>query len=452
MRLTIFHTNDTHGVLVAERNEYCFDVGGVSIRSAMLKEFRREYANNPHHHVMVLDGGDILESDILSHFYHGEPDVLAMNAMGYNAMTLGNHDFGYKIEALQTLQKLADFPFLSCNLTWTETGEPFCEPYIIREYDGRKIAILGATSHTVMWNIHRDDRGRIQYEDATTAVSRYVKELCAKSVDYLIFLSHLGIEEDRNIAANIEGIDLIIGAHSHTLFEEPEYVNNCPIVHAGRYSQTMGRVDLYFPEIGSASKPELQYRAMEMGDSEMGKLIEPYYTKLMAKVDQPLSELPEEIHTRNKCMGPAPLNQMVLQLILEETGADVAVATAVSVRGSLGPGMVLLKDLYDIMPFDNYVTTLQVTGRDIRALLHYNQTKIDSPFYLQIRGIELTNQEQTDGTIAGIPIDDDKTYKMVTDNFMAAGGGRDEVLENIQGAEPTSTLIRSVLESYLRRR
>ncbi len=423
--LTILHTNDTHGKLEAQRRWGLFDVGGAAFRASMIREIRAQCATSGTP-VLLLDGGDILECDPMSHFFRGEPDILAMNLMGYDAMAIGNHDLGFSLVALERLRELARFPLLSCNLRYRESGRLIGRPRLVKEYPGLKVGITAATSWTVTLNVHGDDAEKILYEDPVEPVRREVEALRAEGCGLVVFLSHLGVVEDRALAAAVPGIDLVVGSHSHTLMREAEEVGATRVVQAGRYSEHMGRVDLT-AEGGAVTA--FAYRLVDIGDREVGELVKSYHERLARHVDVPIGHLDRRFGSENKYERPAPLNQLMLELIRARSGADLAMATSISVGGSLGPGWVRVRDLYDCMPFDNSLTLVRLSGADLKRFLAYRATTVNTMYHTQVNGVAFGEApDGADATIGGAPIDDRRLYTIATDNYLASGGGKDDIL------------------------
>jgi len=446
MKLTILHTNDTHGKLRSERRYGSVDIGGASFRSTLINEKRNINSETPNHYTILIDLGDILEGDPISHFFKGEPDIVAMNHMGYDMAVIGNHDFGFSIDSFEKMAELAEFPFLSCNLKYSHNQKYIGLPYIIKKIGGISIGFIGVTSSTVKLNTFNGDQDKIIFEDPLEKVEKYMGRLRNEGVDSIIILSHLGIEEDRELAQKIDGVDFIIGSHSHTWMERAEYINGIPIVQAGAYSKSMGRSDITFKD-GKFSS--LNYRLIDIGDNSLGKKLFKYYEELNRYMNHVVGTLDREYNTDEKNRKPASLNQLMLQLTLDITGADVAMATSVSVLGKIGPGEVTRREIYDSLPFDNYVTTLKVTGRQLKEILKSRREHLGTNFYTQVRGIRFTDENETDGFIGGKRIEDEKLYTIVTDNYLASGGGKDGILDKIDKKMVTNIISRDLLIEFI---
>ncbi|HOT77770.1 MAG TPA: metallophosphatase, partial [Candidatus Wallbacteria bacterium] len=244
VHLTILHTNDTHGFLTAFDTEKAYNAGGAPGRAALINEIRQSNAEaGENRFTMLLDGGDILENNAMSNFFKGEADIEFMNLVKYDAMSFGNHEFGFGMDNFMALSKKAAFPVLCANVLDAKTKEYLFKPYIVKEIGGIKIAIFGLTSHTLFYNSSASDLARIEFVDKDAAYARILPEMKEKA-DYIIFLSHLGIEEDREFAKKHPEINIIIGSHSHTFLEKPEKIGDIHIFQAGKYGECLGRINL----------------------------------------------------------------------------------------------------------------------------------------------------------------------------------------------------------------
>ena len=254
-RLTILHTNDVHSRLVAfpmdgGRNQ---GLGGVAARSALVKKIRQETE-----HVLLLDAGDIFQGTPYFNLYKGEPEVKAMSLMGYDACTMGNHDFDAGMENFATRMKTAGFPFLLCNYDVHNTPLEYgCQQYKIVRKGKLKIGITGVgieLSGLVPDTLYGNTRylNPVQKLNETAEILKN-REHC----DMIICLSHLGYSykenkiSDRLLAAETDYVDLIIGGHTHTFMEKPEIIKNkkgsdVVINQVGWAGIQLGRLDFEF--------------------------------------------------------------------------------------------------------------------------------------------------------------------------------------------------------------
>jgi 5'-nucleotidase len=228
---TILHTNDTHSRMEPfpmDGSKYQ-GLGGVAARSEMIHSVRQQEA-----HVLLLDAGDVFQGTPYFNMYKGEPEMKAMQRMGYDAMTLGNHDFDGGIENLASQLVHINFPVIVCNYDFTGTAmEHKTIPYHIINKGGLKIGITGVGIQLEGLVSEELSRG-VRYYDPVQKVNEYASVLKSKGCDLVICLSHLGYEykntpekiSDVKLAADSDAIDLIIGGHTHTFLDSPVTVIN----------------------------------------------------------------------------------------------------------------------------------------------------------------------------------------------------------------------------------
>ncbi len=255
--LTLCHTNDTHSCvepinpLFADKRQA--NKGGYLRRLAWLDRQRETTPD-----LLLLDAGDFSQGSLYYTLYKGEVEVTLMNAMRYDAATIGNHEFDYGVENLARLCRLARFPIVCSNYHFEGTPcEGLVKPYIIKERAGKRIAIIGV-SPKLDGLVAASTYTGVTYEDPVTAVTRSVKEVEAQGVDLVILLSHLGWEDtnadidDQRLIPQIRGIDYVVGGHSHTLFDAPRRVtdkdgNSIPVCQMGKNGQWVETVQIAVP-------------------------------------------------------------------------------------------------------------------------------------------------------------------------------------------------------------
>jgi 5'-nucleotidase len=256
-RLTILHTNDTHSRIEpfpADDSRYA-NLGGAARRATLIKQIRRESSN-----VLLLDAGDTFQGTPYFNFFKGELDFKLMTAMGYDASTIGNHDFDAGLDGLMKVLPLAKFPFITANYDFSRTIlKGTFAPYKIITKGGIRIGIFGlgvALKGLVAPSLTAGTR----YIPPVPVAREMVEELRQKKCHLVICLSHRGYRSDQSLAREVSGIDLIIGGHSHTFMKHPDRIINpegfSTLIHqVGFAGIRLGRIDLTF----SDAKPDFAF-------------------------------------------------------------------------------------------------------------------------------------------------------------------------------------------------
>lgn len=453
-KLTILHTNDHHGHFM----KFNQDVGGLAAQSTIVNVVRAEVTSNKEApgYVMVLSAGDINtgvpESDLLE----AEPDIQLMNMIGYDVMALGNHEFDNPRNVLTDQIGWAKFPFICANAVKKDSGKPIVEPYIIKEYDGLKVAVLGLITDQVPILVLPDNVADLTFKNPIDVAKEMVPKLKAEA-DIVVVLSHLGFYKDGGeeigdieLAKAVPEIDVIVGGHSHTKLAAPEIVGNTIIVQTGGYSEQVGRLDLVVDSeankvISNAGKlisvngkkpvklgDKTYYVFAEQGymeDAEVLKATEPYKTKATDLLAQPIGEAAVELVGKREEVRSKETNlgNLITDAMRAKTGAEIAFQNGGGIRASIPAGPIAYRDVLTVQPFGNTMVTLDMTGEQIMQVLDVAAAvKPGAGAFLHVSGLKWTLNRKTgkaENVMVGeAPLDLKKTYKVVTNNFMAAGG------------------------------
>jgi 2',3'-cyclic-nucleotide 2'-phosphodiesterase (5'-nucleotidase family) len=344
--IVILHTNDVHGHLDAQ------GANGGSAYIASIVDNERE--NNPGR-VLLLDAGDIVDGDPIGDLFFGRSVIEVMNAMGYNAMTVGNHDLGHygdyggnfnygmisiENDFLMDLKGIAKFPMLAANvqLTNLDDSKQFA-PYVIENIDKVKIGIIGVTTNVYTYP-------NVTVTDPETAVKKYVNEI-ESQVDIIIALTHIGESSDVSLASHVGNINIIIGGHSHTVMSTPVTVGETEIVQAGSYSNYVGRIELdinaenhenyaFYYKLISVTHPPL---SENQGIAEM---VENYNSIISPIVDVNIG------YTQN-ALSSVDTGKELAESFKENLGADVGYTA--DIRGGIPAGPITIRQIYSVEPY-----------------------------------------------------------------------------------------------------
>lgn len=244
--IIILQTSDVHSRIepINQKGDRNYDEGGFVRRAAFLDQFRKEHKN-----VLLFDCGDISQGTPYYNMFRGEVEVKLMNEMGYNAMTIGNHEFDFDLDNMALLFKMAKFPVVCSNYNLDATVlKDLVKPYVILKRFGLKIGVfgLGAKPEGL---IQANKCVGVVYEDPIEVSNKVAALLKEKGCDLVVCLSHLGIQMDRELVAKTRNIDVILGGHSHTFMKGPENYQNVdgkevPVMHTGKSGVRVGRLNL----------------------------------------------------------------------------------------------------------------------------------------------------------------------------------------------------------------
>jgi 5'-nucleotidase len=251
-RITLLHTNDTHSRIepFPEGSGKNSGKGGIARRATLVKAIRKATPN-----VLLLDAGDVFQGTPYFNEYKGHLDYKLMTMCGYDAATLGNHDFDNGVEGLLSAMTEAKFPFVNCN--YDMKGAPLLaarmQPYLVREFPGVKVGITGIGVDFKGLVSGRNHQG-VEWNDPRQSLKPVIAKLRdVEKVDLVVCLSHLGYDlqgtglDDLTLAEEVSGIDVIIGGHSHTFLEAPVKVANAggetEIFQVGFAGINLGRMD-----------------------------------------------------------------------------------------------------------------------------------------------------------------------------------------------------------------
>ena len=253
-KLFLVHTSDTHSCVEPVSPNFSDSAqankGGYLRRVVLLEEMRQEHPNN----MLLLDCGDFSQGSVYYNLYKGEVEIMLMNLMHYDACTIGNHEFDFGLENLARLIQMAAFPFVCCNYDFTGTPcEGLVKPYIIINRAGVRVGVFGVCPQPKGLVTEKNYEGMRYIRPAQAAQPVIDRLRSEEHCDMVVCLSHLGWGDapdmDPDFIANTTGLDVLLGGHSHTYFERPQYLHDrvgheVLVDHQGKNARFLGTVEV----------------------------------------------------------------------------------------------------------------------------------------------------------------------------------------------------------------
>lgn len=389
--VTILHTNDFHGRhaafevaagdATAQTGDYGRDhiefdrsgrIGGFPALATAIAERRRALGPD---NVLLVDGGDTFSDDLLGNLTKGEAMIRLMNAVGYQFMALGNHDFDYGFERTRELASIARFPMRGANIVERATGAAvFGDPTLVTTIGGVKIGLLALGYHNTHLTGDRDNVRALEFTNGIETALRLVPEL-RRRADVIVVVSHQGTKVDRKLLQEVQGIDLVVGAHSHDLISPPERVGAGWLVQAMSDGTMLGEVTLSVRDgkvTGVTGSVHALWADRISVDPEAAALVATLRAPHRAELETVLATAADRIGRQYK--SESPFDKLVGRILRDETGADVAFLPGVGYGVSLVPGPITREGLATLLPHPSKIATLTLTGAQIREVLEQSAT------------------------------------------------------------------------------
>ncbi|MCZ7464242.1 5'-nucleotidase C-terminal domain-containing protein [Rhizobium rhizogenes] len=464
-KLNILHINDLHSRIEAinkfdstcsaaetEKNE-CF--GGIARVKSAIDARRGELGSNAN--LLVLDAGDQFQGSLFYTQYKSGPVAEFMNGIGFDAMAIGNHEFDDGPEELLKFINALKFPIISGN-TKAATDSILADKYkgyVIKDLGGQKVAVVSVLATDT--NETSSPGDKISFEDEVTYLKGAVKEIQDQGVNKIVLLSHVGYVKDQEIARAVDGIDVIVGGHSHTLLSStdpkaagayPTLVKNpsgidVPIVTAYAYSKYLGDLTVTFDDNGVVKSAE---GAPKLLDASVTP--DEGFTKRVTELAGPLEEMKKkeigsseapidgsrEVCRAKECTMGNLVSDALLDRVKDQ-GITIAIQNGGGLRASIDAGTVTMGEVLTVLPFQNSIATFQLKGSDVVAALENGAGQIEEGAgrFAQVAGLKysfdrskpagsrVVSVEVKEGS-GFVPLDPDKTYGVVSNNYMRSGG------------------------------
>lgn len=483
--IQLFETGDIHGSLFPESILLGEDTGGSTARVASVVRSARESLGDDH--VLLMDAGDLLQGQPLTYYYNVVDTLSAhavaemYNYLGYEVMTVGNHDIETGHGVYDRFVGQVDFPVLGANVVDTSSGKPYFEPYTVIKKGGKKIAILGLSMPTLTDNLPPHLWSGMEFRDQLETARRYLPELLEQDPDLVICLMHSGPGKKegapRPMAANVgydiakelPEVDIIFCAHDHraALDSIPREAGGYTyILDAGCDGKLLSHCQVTLGRSGSDKRvvrvtPELIDLSAYEPDREFMEKFAPVEQTVRDYASKPVGRLTAPMDSRSVFFRPAPFTDLIHQLQLELFPEAEVSLTAPLVENLLIPaGEIRVADLFNLYKYENFAYLMRLRGSELKAHLEESYDRIirtmespDEPLYKiddSKRGgpylplesvsfnfdtasgisylVDVTRPSGDRITITGVgresrPFDPDEEYLVVMSSYRAQGGG-----------------------------
>lgn len=492
-QLRILHVNDVHARYdqITATGGFCTPkdeaekkcIGGAARLQTKLKELRGDNA-------LFLDAGDQFQGTLFyTQYKHGAVQTV-LGMLNPDAQTLGNHEFDDGPAGLRPYLDAVSWPVLSAN---TDTSrEPRLKdrykPYTIVVKNGQRIGIVGLT--TADTPITSSPGPTVAFRSEAQALTRAVAALRARNVDKIVALTHIGYSEDQALAAQIDGVDVYVGGHSHTFLETgndkaagpyPTVVktpSGAPalVVQAGSYGTHLGMLDVTFDSAGVVTAWEGKPVALSNDvalDAAVADKVSQLNVPLTQLRRQPVGEARVElVGTSDACrFGECNLGNLIADAMLWATrgqGTQVAIQNGGGIRSGIPAGQVTMGNVIEVLPFSNTLATFDVTGADLLASLEsgvsraHDKTTSGTGRFPQVAGLRyafdpakpegarISSVEIRDAGGAYRLVDPSATYKAVTNNFVRTGGDGYGLFAKAKNAYDYGPNLETVVSEYIR--
>lgn len=427
-RITLLQVNDVYQFAPVDRGTR----GGLGRVMTLKKQIQKE---SPH--TLFLFAGDTISPSVESITYKGAQMIESWNTAGLDYATFGNHEFDFGPEVLRERMRESRFPWVAANVIDTKTGKPFggAESFVIREFDGIKIGIIGLVlPETKTTSRPGPD---VDFLSPCETARKVIPDIHARGAKVVIALTHLSMREDKEVA-RCSDVDVIIGGHEHTLQESA--AGGAPIFKMTAEARELGRIDLNI----SKTTGELESIDWEVipvtGETKEDQAFAAIYRKyegILKGLSQTVgrSRVALDARSAENRTRETNVGNLVAEAFRRGTGADVALMNGGSIRAEtiISPGALTKRDLLSILPFKNKVVKLEVTGATLHAALEHGVSTsaedAEPGRFLQVAGLRFTfdgsrppGSRVVDVTVNGQPLDENRKYSLATTNFLTDGG------------------------------
>ncbi len=429
VRLTILQINDVYEITPVEKGKK----GGL----ARVATLRDRIAKETPHTVFVLPG-DFLSPSTMSSMFQGSQMVATLNAAGLDLATFGNHEFDFGAETTRERMRESRFTWVSANVFDPASGLPFggALPFVLREYGGVRVAFFGLVTP----DTQTLSKGAVnlKFLDPIRAAKEVVARARRAKADLIVALTHQDMADDKQLAAAVPQIDLILGGHEHVPLDAK--VGRTLILKTGSDAVSVGRIDVTVIAGRSGRRVESKWELIPVTDEipekpEVAAIVKQYEGHMAGQLDVIVGATSVPLDTRNDVVRTqeSAVGNLIADLVRAAVQADVSLINGGGIRGNsvLAAGPLRRRDVLTILPFANKVVKVDVTGEVLRAAVENGLSQVERTAgrFPQVSGIRFVfDPKRAAGsrlvslTVGGRPLEPQARYTLATFDFVLGGG------------------------------
>ena len=500
VHVVVLGTTDQHGNLFPV--DYYTDKPdnrGLAKLATLIRQVRKENKN-----VLLIDSGDTIQGTPLEYYHNkknnapADPMMLAMNALAYDAMTVGNHEYNFGLPVLEKARSEAKFPWLSANTYNKGTNQTHYTPYIVKDDAGVRVAVLGLTTPGIPNWENAPNYAGLEFREPVSEAQQWVPILRRKEhADVVVIAMHMGLEEDLRsgeinpgqvtnenraiaIAKQVPGVDLIFMGHTHK--DVPSVViNGVQLIQANFWGRHLARVDLYLENAGmgwrvyARAARTIAVDDRVAPDPEILKLGEPYNVETQAWLSRAIGESADELTATDARFGDTAILDLIQRVQLEAGKADVSMAAVFNSEARIAKGPVTVRDIAGLYVYENTLVVLEVTGQQLKDALEHSakyfrayepgktpaelvDEKIPAYNFDIAEGVTYTlniakpiGQRIEDLEFQGKPLAPTQKLRLATNNYRVNGGGGYTMYKGAPVVYRSSAEIRELIIDWVER-
>ncbi len=458
--IDILSISDLHGSLVKNGKNV-----GIAALVNEVKQIKKVNQNT-----IFVAAGDLFQGSAESNLLYGKPVAKILKEAGLVASAVGNHEFDWSMKRIPDWAKDGGFDFLAANIYDEKKNRPakFVKPYQIINLSGIKVALIGLTTPETFYKTKFENVNGLMFKNPVEILPQYVDEVRKKGADFVIALTHLGANQEKNGVitgeaaeiAKVPGLDAIIASHTHLSIAGK--VGKVPLIMPYYNGRALGKISLIVAK-GTKKLKELKFSVDHLylhpgsviEDEKSKKILDQFLVKVGPVLSEKIGVA--QINLMHDSRGPSLMGEWVCNIMREKTGAQIALQNGGGLRVSLGKGDLTVGNMYSLMPFDNTLVTAKLTGLQIREAIE-NGLGNERISFGQVTGVYLTydlarpfGQRIIKITLEdGTPLENDRYYSVVANDFMFDGGDNYNILQHGREIKNTGIPVRDVIIDYIK--